>query len=1663
MWVLLGLIGLVALILVLLYIPAVQDFVVPRVLTAISKPGEMEISAARVRLRFPLHLTADSLRFYTPAMEVEASAADLRVALTPLFTGNIVAEDADISGTRFRLGTPDSAMYMLADVSRATLDAARVHLGTQRVIVHELAVDSGLVTMDMRPDTVPRPVTADSVPVNWHITLDRGLLTRISYRMSIEPTITDLSCSVGRGEILDTDVDLRYNTVNVKSVAIDSADARYIYPTPAYLAAHPVPPLPADTMELKPTVPWTVKCTTVSMTNSRGLYAMEGARPLGDNLDLNYIEATGIDILIDSLMNRGTTVYVPIRHIRARERCGIPLELKGLFSMDSTALHASSMALTTPSSTILLDAMLGLPPAADSSTASAGDRSAASQQAAGKGAPPAAAKGAPQAAGKASPQAPLPFSVLLKADISNDDLRRLAPAPMAPVADGLPRGVPLLIDVDASGTLSDIDAREISLRIPRHLTLNASGEVHNPTDIHRAAGRINITGSMPDGQFLKPTLMDAKLARNVMLPPMTLEGDVTFGHGDISADLDATAADGRVALVASWRNRQKGYSLTLDAEKFPLQSILPALGVSDISGSVSLDGEGLDPFSPRTHLNGNIDLRHLGYKGTTYANITARADVADGHASLSAHSDNPGARLSLDAAGNLAGDTLRWSFDTDIRDLNLQALGLSDTVAEGSAAVSGRALFSLPRPVSTRSKYGSRSNNTARTNRSGHSSRGVRRRGASHTMTALVVDADIDVKSFYWRMPSGTVNASGIRANLFTDSARTGFDLDNGDLCLKAISPVPLDTLTASMPRVSTLLTRCMERRQLAVDTLQQLLPPFTLTGHAGPDNILSNYLLDSDISFDSLSIAAANDSLITLSATLLGLRTGETRLDSIALNMHQRRNLLLYTLTVDNRPGTFDQFAHINVKGYVGIDKFALLFKQENIKEETGYSFGSVVTMPAENTFRLSFVPYHPVIGYKDWEINRDNFLSYNIKTGHIDANVDLHSATSSLKLFTVHSADSIHEALQIQATDIKIQDWMAINPFAPPMTGDLSADIALQLGEKFKSIDGKGTVGLKNFYYGRDRVGDFDLELNLSTNAAGTVRASTTMMVDGVRTLTLNGNLNDSTAANPFNLDLRMIHFPLSVINPFMPRGTARLHGMLNGSLDLTGKMNSPTLNGWLQFDSTRVNVDMLGSTLDFSEDSIPVRDNILTLSDYTIKAVNENPIIIDGSADLSSLSAIKLALHLKANNTQVVGSRRKRGQDVYGKAYIGLDASVKGNLSRYLSITGRLDVLPGTNVTYVIPDVQSAIASRSRQQMVKFVNFADTAAVAEADSIAPEGIVTNIDVALSISQGSTIAVDLSSDGKNRAQIQAAGRVNYTSDYLGDERVTGRIDLNSGYVRYGLPPVMSEKTFNIREGSNVVFNGQMLNPTLNIHAYDDQKATVNDGGNSRLVTFDIGLNITGTLEQMNVVFDLSTNDDLTVQNELRSMSPDQRANQAMNMLLYGTYTGPGTKASTIGNPLYSFLEGQLNSLASSAIRGVDVSFGIDQLDRNRDGVSSQAMQYSYRVSKSLFDDRFKIIVGGNYTTDASADENFAQNLIADISFEYLLNKQGTMYVRLFRHTGYESILEGEITQTGVGFVYKKRIRTLRDLFRWIHRRKDEHVTVIKETPKKETPDNEE
>lgn len=220
----------------------------------------------------------------------------------------------------------------------------------------------------------------------------------------------------------------------------------------------------------------------------------------------------------------------------------------------------------------------------------------------------------------------------------------------------------------------------------------------------------------------------------------------------------------------------------------------------------------------------------------------------------------------------------------------------------------------------------------------------------------------------------------------------------------------------------------------------------------------------------------------------------------------------------IDNQPGTFDDFAHIAGKGYIGGDKVMMALSQRNIKDDTGYKIGALVEL-SDSTLRLKFDPTDPIIGYKQWTVNEDNFISLNTRTFHLDADLLMENNDSRLRIYTEH--DSVHggsdqETINVDISKIQIADWISLSPYAPPMKGSLSADLRFLMAPG--KINGSGMVTLADFTYAKKRVGTLDLDLDVTTSRSGAVTAVTGLKIDGSQVMTASGALNDTTRLHPF-----------------------------------------------------------------------------------------------------------------------------------------------------------------------------------------------------------------------------------------------------------------------------------------------------------------------------------------------------------------------------------------------------------------------------------------------------------------------------------------------------------------------------------------------------------------
>ena len=307
--------------------------------------------------------------------------------------------------------------------------------------------------------------------------------------------------------------------------------------------------------------------------------------------------------------------------------------------------------------------------------------------------------------------------------------------------------------------------------------------------------------------------------------------------------------------------------------------------------------------------------------------------------------------------------------------------------------------------------------------------------------------------------------------------------------------------------------------------------------------------------------------------------------------------------------------------------------------------------------------------------------------------------------------------------------------------------------------------------------------------------------------------------------------------------------------------------------------------------------------------------------------------------------------------------------------------------------------------------------------------------------IDQGAEMQVDMGSD--NYVEVRGGGNLALQYTPQGDLLLTGRYTLDGGEMKYSLP-VIPLKTFRITGGSYAEFTGNPSNPYLNITATERVRTSVTEENNSRYVNFDVGISLTGTLADMGLNFTLDAPEDVALQNQLAAMSTEDRGKLAVTMLVTGMYMGgqggSGNGFST-SNALNSFLQSEISNIAGSALKTVDVSIGVED-NYAADGTTQGGTDYSFRFAKRFWNNRLSVIIGGRISTgnEAVAEEN--NSFIDDISLEYRLDDSGTRYVKLFHTKNYESILEGEIIETGAGIVLRRKVNKLGELF--IFKRKE-------------------
>ena len=1324
----------------------------------------------------------------------------------------------------------------------------------------------------------------------------------------------------------------------------------------------------ADTVQtVAASLPWQISVADVWLADNSAVYET-GTMPATEGFDAEHIAADRRCLSLSSVYNRGSELRLMVDSLSMNERSGIAVtRAAGGFAMEENRITVSDFTLFTPYSDVRVEADVDMRFFDD------------------------------------NPEAPI--YAVIESNLALSDIEKFYPdvahfyihpqryhSPFLPVGMSLLRGMELLhARVDIEGTSKKLQVKGIELAQPGIFTLQMKGEASSIWSTSQRQADLRCQVTTTGAVSLYNFIADSLLLGRVVMQPLRVDSRATLRGNRIDGGLFLRCLGGGIAVRGGYDIRRESYEAKIGVRHFPIDSILPYDSIGALTAHAEVSGSHFNFVDSATTAELHFKLDSLLYKNVPYNGISLSALLKKQHWQLQLVSEQPALDVDVDAHGIYTPDLMVANVKADLRMLDLASLHFASDSLNVKAGITAQVVASR---------------------------------------NDSLLQADVEVNKLALVMGNYRYRAESMSCVAASDITYSYVDFSTGDIDATLTSDVGLGRLSPSLERLTQFADTVWQRQRLNMDELHRGLPPFTIDIEAGRDNILQQYLNSMGVKFASFSFNAHNDSLFGVSAQLQRLNLSGTQLDTITFVADEVKRRLNYSLQVKNKPGNLDEFARLSIDGFLSGNSTRLLCTQENRKGENGFLLGCKVDF-LDSLLTLSFGPKQPVIGYKQWTLNQGNFLTYNYNTRHIEADIRLDYGDSRIYLSTVDRRNKSVDGVHLDVRNIRLSDWLVASPFMPPVDGNISTDIYVDLPPD--GIVAEGIIGIRDLQYANKRVGTFDVSAFYKLDASGIGNIGAEMMVDSARVLQLSAQYN--TPQKNIEGNMQVVAFPLSAANALFPAKDGGFAGTLNSELTLSGTVDRPWVDGFIRFDDTKIVLSALGTSLAFDTKEIPIRRNKIYFDSYGLRGANNSPLNIDGTIDFSDLSRMGINIDLMGRNFEPIHAAENRTAMIYGSVFADVAARIRGSLDN-LSVNGRISLLSGTNATYVMQDNHMQ-RGQDYSDMVTFVSFADTMDTYEKIANSRTAATTNINatVNIDIDEGVQLGVNLSLDGNNRIDLVGGGSLLYTMTALGDNRFTGKYNLTGGFVRYN-PPVLSQKIFNIQEGSYVLWNGDIADPSFNIKAVQRQRSSVSDGNKgSRPVEFDITIYVTNTLENLGISFDLSTTDDLTIQNELQGLTPEQRSSKAINMLLYNSYTDLASSSDITGNSLNSFLESELNSWAQKTLKGIDLSFGINNY--GDDGTGTQRTDYSYKFSKSLFDNRLKVVVGGSYATNQDATQNLKENLIDDISLEYRLTKRENMYLRVFRHTGYESIIEGEITQTGVGFLYRKQLMSLFDLFR--------------------------
>lgn len=1513
---------------ILIYIPAIQNFIVDKATSYASQATGMNIHIQRISLSFPLNLVVHETTVTNPQDTLlNVEKLTVKIQLLPLVNKQLEIDGVELKNASVNTVDLIGGMSLQGNLGELFLKSHGVDLTPETAVLNELILKDARLKLCLADTTAQD--TTQSAPTFWKVKLEKIDLANVDFQMDMPLDSMNFGLKVGNASLRDGLVDLHKAAYSANEFKLLQS----------------------------------------------GLYYNSGNTPAVEKgLDPSHIAVTDINLQMDSLYYQGNNIRALLHQFELKERSGLEIKsTEGQLQADEKAIRVPSLQIKTANSFLALKAMI--------------DWSVTEQNQDGV------------------------LNGQFMAEIGKADLFKLIPDMPQEFIQSFP-AAPLQVRIGVNGNLSDLKLSTCQVKIPDYFRMEMDGTVKNVFDSLSREGIINLNSDFYKMDFL------SSLTSGVVIPSgMNIHGKAGVKGNDLFTETALSQNEGKVQLNAQYNLLKEAYKADIQISELNLHDFLPADSLFYLSAGMQIEGAGTDIFSKQTTLTANAGLNQLQWGTRIFSGVQLNAALKESKANLNLDVNDNLMSISSQLDASLHPSAIAADMLVQVKNLDLYGMGLLNSPLKTTENIDIHLKTDMKK---------------------------------SHGVRLSVKDINLITEKKTFKTKDIHLGFSTAR-----DSIRSYANA--GDLTFLFRSRGGIDELGNQITKLTNALSTQWKQKSIDQVALRELWPETQFRILAGKDNPISNTLAIKKISFNRMDVNIRTSPIEGLNASmnLYGLKTDSLTLDTIYFNATQQPEKILFSSGAIANDKPFQEAFDITLNGDIGADKANATIEYLNGKKECGVNIGMVAGLQ-KGGISLHITPFDPILVYRKFTVNPDNYI-YLKDDGRIMANLSIYDELRTGLNFYSTPDSTVRQDLTLSLNQINIGEFKRVIPYMPNIEGVINSE-----AHYVQTEDGMDQISLENsinqLNYNGIALGDWALSAVYLPKQSGEQHINGLIMQNDNEVISIEGSYfpAEEKEQKEDRVDARMAlhHFPLEIANSFIPGKMAMLSGDIDGTMQMSGNASQPLMNGKINLDSVNVYVPQASLNLRFDDKPVEIKDSKLTFNRFKIFTKGKTPFTIDGDVDMADFSQMKMNLKMDANNFELLNAKQTKQSLVYGKLYVDFHSTLKGTPDN-MNIRGNMNILGNSNFTYILQDSPLTVEDRLGET-VTFTNFSDTTSAQRR--VLPALSLGGIDMlmTLHIDEGVQCRVNMDEKGSNYMYFEGGGDLSFQYTPEGNIILNGRYSLLSGEMKYQLP-IIQLKTFHIQSGSYIQWNGNAMNPLMSIKATERVRSSVTQEGQaSRMVNFDVGVNITNTLENLGFTFIIDAPDDGTMQNELASMSAEEKNKVAVTMLVTGMYL---TEGSTLGggggsSVMNSFLQDQISKVAGSALNTIDVNFGIETNNGEETGQTST--DYNFQFAKRFWNNRIRVVIGGKVSTgnNVQQDESFIDN----ISLEYRLDNSGTRYVKLFHDKNYESILDGEVIETGAGIVLRKKVSKVSELF--IFRKKKRPQPEVE---KKEEDENEE